>query len=204
MPGPATQTLIRTYSGLELDVCRLEPDLIRIEDIAHALALCNRFAGHTKRPISVAQHSVYAARIVAELLARGPDSAVNHHSIIRQALLHDAAEAYVGDVTKWLKQTKIFENYRILEDIIQAKIYRKFGCPVDQHEFVSYADRILVLFEGRKGFGPGFVIDHPDYPNLSQSEIDLIGPWSPWSWKSAEELFLVHYRMYAEVMGAGT
>lgn len=201
MPGPNNGTLIRTFSGLELDVFRLEYDQIRIEDIAHALALTNRFSGHTKKPISVAQHSVYVMRIVDRLLPTetGPIQNEIRRDICRQALLHDAAETYIGDINRWLKRTPMFADYRQLEDIIQHKIFKKFHCFPDQDYRISQADRIMIRFEGTKGFGPDFKVGHEDYPPLTQEEIDLVGPWGHWKWYEAEQLFLDHYRIYAEL-----
>lgn len=183
-----SNVVIRTFTGLELNPLELRPEDIRIEDIAHALALCNRFAGHTRRPISVAQHSVYVARLAAPF---GKDQAL-------QGLLHDASEAYLGDVTKWLKQTPIMAAYRHAEHYLQNCIFRRFGSVVDIYPSVEEADRIMVRYEGFRGFGPDFKIDHPDYPPLCDEEIRRIGSWEPWSWKDSEEIFLAHFRMYAD------
>jgi len=67
-----------------------------IREIAHALAQINRFTGHCKRPYSVAEHSI----LVADIAAREGAST----SAQLAALLHDAHEAYTGDVSspaKW-------------------------------------------------------------------------------------------------------
>ena len=81
---------IQTYTGLEFDVTRPDPALIRIEDIAHALSCMPRFAGHTRWFYSVAQHSVHVSRLVPPHLAKA-------------ALLHDAAEAYILDMPTPIK-----------------------------------------------------------------------------------------------------
>lgn len=67
-----------------------------IREIAHALAQINRFTGHCKRPYSVAEHSVLVADIAA---SEGASTSAQ-----LAALLHDAHEAYTGDVSspaKW-------------------------------------------------------------------------------------------------------
>lgn len=62
-------TYIQTFSGQHFDLIDPQPETIRIEDIAHALSQINRFTGHTKRPYSVAQHSLQASYIVPEKFA---------------------------------------------------------------------------------------------------------------------------------------
>ena len=78
-----------------------------IEEVAHALAQINRFTGHARRPYSVAEHSMLVATIAAGEGA----------SPVQQlaALLHDAHEAYVGDLAspaKWAIGTswEVFEH----------------------------------------------------------------------------------------------
>jgi uncharacterized protein len=175
---------IRTYTGKEINPLDVKLDEICIEDIAHGLSLCNRFAGQTKRPISVAQHSVYVTR----LCSKSP------REIQLQALLHDAPEAILGDITKWLKQTPPMEEFRKIEHDLEKRIFYKFGCPHCMRLEVEEADRIMVYFEGIKGFGPDFVINHPNYHIPTKEEIEKIGPWGFWSWRQSEELFLYEFR----------
>lgn len=178
---------IRTFSGIDLDPLDVKESDIQIEDIAHALALCNRFAGHTRRPISVAQHSVYVARLCAQILP----------GLALQGLLHDAAEAYLGDMTKWVKAADELAKFRQIEDLLQATIYKKFKCLLLVSAAVEDADRIMVRFEGMKGFG-SFKIDHPDYPPLTKEQIARIGEWGHWSWQESERQFLIHFRMFSD------
>lgn len=186
MPGP-TGALIRTYSGREVNPLNLGLDDIDIRDIAHSLALCNRFIGHSKKPISVAQHSVYVSRIAFAL--------TDNKLVAKQGVLHDAAEAYLGDVTRWLKRTPEMYAYREAEQRVEDVIFYKFGCERVRHPAVGEADRIMVRFEGQQGFGKDFKIDHPNYPPLTDRDLGLVGKWGHWTWKVAEDIFLSTYRM---------
>lgn len=86
-----TAPWIQTVSGVAFDLLAPTVEMVRVGDIAHALARINRFSGHTLgEPYSVAHHSM----LVADLLASwGAPVAV-----VREGLLHDAPEAYYGDM----------------------------------------------------------------------------------------------------------
>lgn len=174
--------VIRTFTGKEVNPLDLQPDDICIEDIAHALACCNRFAGHARRPISVAQHSVNVSRLCTG----------TGHEL--QGLLHDGAEAFLGDITKWLKSTPELKGFRDAEDRAQRAIFERFGCCWTLAPEVEMADRIMVRYEGSQGF-TNFRIDHPDYPPLTEEEIASIGAWAPWTWRGAEDVFLTTFRL---------
>ena len=180
-------SLIRTFTGLEVDPLHMKMDEIRIEDIAHGLALCNRFAGHSRYPISVAQHSVLVS------LLSGPEQLVG--------LLHDASEAYLGDVTKWLKEQPEMEAYRAAELELQDKIYVVFGIYRRPYPNVKWADRIAVRFEFEMAYGCGQKI--ANYSQLTWSEYKMLTErisrepflWQPMmSWQEAEAAFLQRYR----------
>lgn len=193
------EPVMRLYSGREVNPLNIQINEIDIRDIAHGLALCNRFAGQTRKPISVAQHCVFACRMCA-------GDKINPDWLIaaRQALLHDAAEAYLGDMTKWLKQSPGMSVFRAAEDRLQELIYSYFGLPMKMLPEVEEVDRILVRFEGthKNGFGPDFVIKNPRYPSLTEEEKHRVGKWGSWTWRTAEEVFLIEYRLHFETITA--
>lgn len=84
---------ITTYSGAQFRYN--QPGPFRIRDIARSLSMTMRFRGHTSFPYSVAQHSVMVSRMLEQDGASIPEQAAG--------LLHDAHEAYVGDVPTPLK-----------------------------------------------------------------------------------------------------
>ena len=67
-----------------------------VEDIAHGLAQIYRYAGQCRAFFSLAEHSVMVNDSVTEFAY--------------EALLHDAAEAFVGDVTRPLERGRVRSN----------------------------------------------------------------------------------------------
>lgn len=96
---PSSEGII-TLGGHKMICTAPQSRDVCITDIAHSLALQNRFLGHTKQPYSVAQHSLNCL-----LAARTFYSEYNEdHEWCLQVLLHDAAEAYIGDIVTPVKK----------------------------------------------------------------------------------------------------
>ncbi|PTX14408.1 hypothetical protein C8N40_11173 [Pontibacter mucosus] len=105
---------IQTYAGHRFHPFDKTRQEICIQDISQALSNICRFTGHTKEFYSVAQHSVLCS------LKASPDAAL-------YALLHDASEAYLGDITRPIKITPHMEFYLAAEAGIQWHINKRFG-----------------------------------------------------------------------------
>lgn len=82
---------MQTYTGRKFWPLNPRAEEVYIEDIAHSLALSCRFNGHCKVFYSIAQHSVLVSQIVKPT-----------QQLI--ALLHDSAEAYLGDIIRPIKR----------------------------------------------------------------------------------------------------
>ncbi|MBQ1505572.1 MAG: phosphohydrolase [Erysipelotrichales bacterium] len=116
---------ITTWSGVHFDPVHPDPELIRIEDIAHSLSLLCRANGHFKYFYTVAQHSIACAR---EAKARSLSRRVQ-----LACLLHDAAEAFLSDVTRPVKA--LLPEYSVIEDRLLDTIWEKYlGSPVTKEE----------------------------------------------------------------------
>lgn len=118
-----------TYSGKMLDLSDIRPEAIDIKDIAHALSQLCRFSGQCRSFYSVAEHSIRVCGLV-------PDE----HKLA--ALLHDASEAYLGDVIAPIKQ--MLPAYKKLEDELMAVIANKFGFQWPLPAVVKEADRKML------------------------------------------------------------
>ncbi len=127
-----TGPVMRTYSGKLVNIMEPDPATIEIEDIAHSLANLCRFAGHTARFYSVAEHSLLMSEMVPEHLAL-------------QALMHDAAEAYMVDLPRPVK--KLFPYYTKLENNLLRVIFQRFGIPFPLPDEVKEADDIMLHAE---------------------------------------------------------
>lgn len=123
---------ILTYLGHQFDFGRPETSIIDIRDIAHALSQICRFTGHTRFHYSVAQHSVLVSRLVEPKLALA-------------GLLHDAAEAYLGDVSTPLKH--MLPDYKLLEYRVERVIVDRFGLSIDMFKACKHADLEMLARE---------------------------------------------------------
>lgn len=87
---------METASGNEINILDPMPSAISIRDIAHALSNQCRFNGHVRHFYSVAEHSVLVSHLLEELHPHDKDTQL-------AGLLHDAAEAYMGDMISPMK-----------------------------------------------------------------------------------------------------
>lgn len=125
---------ILTASGRYFDLTAPEQSQFDINEIAHALANLCRFTGHTSRFYSVAQHSVLASYLVPE-----------EHALT--ALLHDAAEAYLGDVASPLKH--MLPEYAAIYARVESALFAHYGLPATLPSCVKRADLIMLATEKR-------------------------------------------------------
>lgn len=131
-----TDTWIETSSSTLVDLLDPQPDMIRLDDIAHALSQICRYGGHAMFPYSVAQHSVLTASLVPFAMGL-------------EALMHDAAEAYIGDMVRPLKVNAEVPGYLHAEQRVEAAIRERFGLGRLDSEAIKYADLQMLAAEKR-------------------------------------------------------
>lgn len=169
-------TRILTKRGSYVDLLNLTHNIYMIDDIASSLSMQCRFTGHTQEFYSVAQHSVLVSYGVPEHLAL-------------DGLMHDAVEAYLGDVSSPLKQ--LLPEYKVLEDNMYASIAVQLGYNMVLPIEVKRADIIALVTEKRDLFR------YDDEPEV-WSWLDKYTPWDqkiePVSQKEAYQMFMDRYK----------
>lgn len=147
-------------------------DEIEIEDIAHSLAMQCRFNGHSLDFFSVAQHSVIVSRHVPREYAL-------------DGLLHDATEAYCGDVIRPIKC--VLPGFEPIEALIFDAIAERFGLRNPIPDCVKAADFAVLCAEKRDLLAPSQGVN---WGVMTDPIPEKIVPVSP---RTAKAMFLERF-----------
>lgn len=173
----ASKAWIQTYTGKRFFYTDIKGNRICIEDIAFALSNVCRFTGHV-RGYSVAQHSVLVSQNVP-------------HEDALWGLMHDASEAYAGDVNKPLKNF-LGRPYKDIEAKIHRLVAKTFNLDGDRPLSVHLADVRMLLTEKRDLFST--VLPWSGYDGAEPYKFKIT-PWTP---KVAEKRFLKRFYQLKE------
>lgn len=165
-------TWILTRSGRKFDLANPTADMVDPTDIAHSLSMQCRFNGHTRSYYSVAQHCYLAADLVPA-----------EHQLA--ALLHDATEAYVGDMVRPLKEAMRdcarYHGTSCMYEVTEARVWeaicQRFNLDPALPASVKHADLVALATEKRD-----LMPEHPEpWPCLAGIEpiAPRIDPWQP-------------------------
>lgn len=168
----------QTYTGIAVDMTAPDPRTIMLEDIAQSLTLQCRYTGHLGEPYSVAQHSVLATWY-AEKDGHPP-------GVLRGILMHDAHEAYTGDIATPLKRRLEAIRPGIVHEVeapFDAAIAERFDIRWDRPAIKLYDLRMLAT-EKRD------LVQHEVKPWDIPEEITPFGTRIiPWDWRGARAEF---------------
>ena len=173
-----TRPWIQTYSGHVFSLEPFDAEAIHIEDIAHALSMLCRFNGQCRRFYSVAEHSVHVSLEIAPHLAQ-------------LGLMHDAAEAYLGDVPTPLK--KKLPAFSDAENHLMQLIAQRFCFTLpeegeEDEKELKRADLQLLSDEKQVLMGP----EPKPWPGLPvPRRVERIIGWSP---DEAKKRFLERFQ----------
>ena len=173
---------MQTFTGRAFPV--LEPTAadVSVVDIAYGLAFQSRFNGHTRRYYSIAQHCVLVSEIFEGMAPEFIWGNEFHEFTPREwglvglALLHDAPEAYLGDIVRPVKLS--IQGFEELEARAMRAILEALGFGgvlfVDAAEreragrLLKLADRVALATERRDLMGP---------PPRPWESIESVEPW---------------------------
>nr|WP_298411614.1 hypothetical protein [uncultured Halomonas sp.] len=163
---------IVTHSGRVVSLLEPSSSMIDAEDIGRALSRICRFGGHTREHYSVAQHCVLASHWVPAA-----------HQLT--ALMHDATEAYVGDIVSPLKA--LIPAFKHIEARFWTAIATRFALPVDMPACIHDIDLILLATERRD-----LLCDDAIWPHL-EGVTPLTAPIEPWSMDHAYDQWMTRF-----------
>ncbi len=166
---------MHTYSGKKFFPLDPRPHEIFILDIAHALAHQCRFNGHTTKFYSVAEHSWHCSYLVPEEFAM-------------EALMHDAAEAYVGDIIRPLKLIPDIKSvYGPIEEAVERAVAKRFDLVYPWPAWVKKADEMMVTAEMDQIIKSKIKGDLHDSSVIAETAVQCLEP------PLARERFLARY-----------
>lgn len=172
---------ITTWSGIHFDLENPTPEMVRIEDIAHALSHICHWGGHSRGFFSVAQHSL--------LVSRHADS-----DLALWGLLHDSAEAYLGDISRPLK--RVIPQFKDLELRVMEVVAAKFGLPWPEPHGLKQIDNFVLCMEARDLMPANVLLTYNDGSRMSMRVPELPCAMTP---GEARAHFLSMYHTLTEV-----
>ena len=172
--------MLHLKGGRLVDLDDLKPSDIDIDQIAHALAMQCRWNGNTRYFYSVAQHSIQVSLMMEDSTDR------------LYGLLHDAAEAFIGDIATPIKRRLMMrlggkrahynydhnEELARWEGLLLEKIYQRYGLAPHTPASVKDADTVARNWE---------------YANLITCEEDEATPDRCMGPEPAKQIFLKHF-----------
>ncbi len=160
---------MQTFSGIRFYPLDPRPTEIKIVDIAHALSMQCRYAGHCLRYYSTAEHSVHLTYFVK------PENRL-------AAILHDGGETYLPDMVRPTKRS--FPAYTAAEEVIRRMIFVMHGLDPEMSADVVEVDDRICADEKAQNMSPCEWNHNPEPLGVK------LQFWSP---EEAEARFIARY-----------
>lgn len=202
-----TAPWVQTRTGVAFDLLAPRAEDVVVADIVHGLSRIARFSGATvgSTGYSVAQHSLLCADLIR---VWGGDAQLE-----REALLHDAGEAYYGDITSPVQAavramyreliadavvglgdaTGALDPLRELKRRVDPVVRSALGLAAEEPPLVRRADLVALAIE-RKLL---MVACERDWqlPELADTRWTALSPWTA---EYAEGQFFERFRQLTE------
>ena len=171
---------MQSRTGRLIDLDHPTPDMIDIEDIAHALSMICRFGGQCRHFYSVAEHSL----IVEQLGHKNLDeySRLPNPTLAMALLLHDSAEAYIGDIITPIKNL-FSPGVQDLEALWLSTIQKRFNLgttlahpepAIRQSDLEALSIEVKTLFDPKTEWCNSFVV--PTNEHLKRISVMCLSP----------------------------
>ncbi len=178
---------ITTIGGRKFSPLSPSAEDIDIDDIAHSLSMICRANGHFREFFSVARHCINCTK---EAEMRGYSARVR-----LLCLLHDATEAYIGDMTRPLKRQ--LEYYCECEEKLHGEILNAFGVALpnaEENALVKSVDDCMLYHEFRTFNGDCLFDEAPSiHIEIQYSERNFA--------ETKAEYLEIYRKLHAEVTG---
>jgi len=183
----AQRPIIETHSGAGINLLDPNPESLTIEDISYGASNQCRFGGHVKYFYSVAEHSLLCAH-----LAEGLDIEKQ-----RSIFLHDAHEAYLGDIPTPIK--KMLTGFSEIVDVFDQALIQRFYLVAGfdfpelkeiDHLALSIEAKDLMAYNKSNWYDGGLVEDTPEVSSFDVLEGQAYYFGQPHQPERARELFL--------------
>lgn len=164
------------YQDAVQDVCTFGPEKYDVRYVAGVLAKLNRFAGHTKRPYSVAQHALLCSYLAQP-------------GFEFEALHHDDEEAFGGDIISPMKSD---ENRAYFQAVRAKCVAPALGLKWKEPKEVKRVDLLALQVEQVRVQG------RPYEDALAEGWFVASGFWvrvltMPMGWRLARALYLARH-----------
>lgn len=173
---------IKLRSGRYFDLKEPQQDQFTLRDIAGALSKICRFGGQLQEWYSVAEHSVNCA---TQAIKDGQCNAA-----CKAVLMHDAAEAFIGDVVKPLKI--MLPEYAEIENRVERVISDKFDIAFGYYkDVIRDIDHAMLIAERRQLFGS----DGVKWPGEDSARVINLLPKNMYPHIAEEEFMMMAQRL---------
>lgn len=169
-----TMTWCQTSLGNRWDFAAPDPDSVNWAEIAHAMSNTCRFGGHTRVFYSVAEH---CCRVHDWLKEKGAPMSAR-----LVGLLHDAHEAYIGDIPTPLANVLGCEAIKALKEQHDRAIFKAANLPFpwsdETTQWVKRADAVFLMSERDALLGPGSEPWPDGLEDIERTDVNAPG-WFP-------------------------
>lgn len=134
--------MLVTYTGKIFDYKNINKDSICVDDVIHSISNLNRFVGHSSRPYSVGEHTLWCALMAHKL-------GYTTRQILL-TLIHDFEEAYTGDCPTPLKE--LLPEFKEIAKKVEHAIYEHLEIEPpteEEHALVKRVDATMLVVEMR-------------------------------------------------------